>query len=92
MNETTIYDEMLKDLYETRTFDCKKYCHPGESCLKYSLGFFLPVFKISWKYYFPIHFIPGLYFARKTLKENPKKFIITILKASLRSTMFMTML
>ncbi len=88
----SVDEDLLRRLFFDQTCSCSRFCHPGESCLWYALKFIPPVAKVSFKYYLPIHLLPGLYFARKTLKDNPRRFLIKILKASLKSTLFMTAL
>lgn len=92
MEDSAVDQTLLRRLFFDQTCSCAEYCHPGESCLKYALNFIPPVFKVSLKYYLPIHLLPSLYFARKSLKENPLRFLLQILKNSLRSTLFMTAL
>ena len=66
-----------------------KHIHDG-SCESEALLRFWTVFKLSLKFYFPIHLVPMLIFKGKLITKEPKKVLKSFLKGFFRSVMMLS--
>ena len=84
-----ISEELKQHIINGGFLDCKDF--HDHSCLWEALKRFLIVFKSSYKYYIPIHFIPLLIFKRKKLIREPGKTLGYTIFNYLKSVCFMSL-
>lgn len=84
-----ISEELKQHIINGGFLDCKDL-HDGW-CIEEAIRRFLTVFKASYKYYIPIHFIPLLIFKRRRLIREPGSTLLHTLLNYLKSVCFMSL-
>ena len=84
-----ISEELKQHIINGGFLDCKDF--HDHSCVWEALTRFAIVFKSSYKYYIPIHFIPLIIFKRGRLLREPGKTLSHTLLNYLKSVCFMSL-